>query len=253
VTYAATDGNSSYNALQLTGEKRFSNGLSFLTGYTWSHAIDNVPLQQGGNGEGPVPQDPRYRFLDRGNSSFDIRHRLTQSVLYNLPFGTGKRFHAPQGWINNAFGNWQLNTILIFQTGLPFTPSLASPVANTGTGSRPNRTGDPSLPNPTLNRWFNTALDVPGAPWATPALYTFGNAGRGILRGPGRTNVDFSVFKEFAVRERFRVQFRSEFFNVFNHPQFDLPNASIGSAVSGTISGTVGTSRDIQFGLRLVF
>ncbi|MEP6534412.1 MAG: TonB-dependent receptor [Bryobacteraceae bacterium] len=252
-TLAATDGISSYHAFQFTGEKRFSNGLGFLTGYTYSHSIDNVPLQQGGNGEGPLPQDPRYRASDRGNSSFDITHRLTQSAIYNLPFGNGQRYHASQHWVNNVFGNWQLNLIVIFQTGLPFTPALASPVANTGTGSRPNVTGNATLANPTLSRWFNTALDSSGAPWGTPALYTFGNAGRGILRAPGRTNFDFSVFKEFAATERLRVQFRSEFFNVFNHPQFDLPNASIGSAVAGTISGTVGTPRDIQFGLRLVF
>jgi hypothetical protein len=212
-----------------------------------------VRLQEGGNGDGPIPQDPRYRSLDRGPSSFDIRHRLTQSAIYDLPFGNAKRFHSPYRWVNNAFGNWQLNLILIFQTGLPFTPSLASPVANTGTGSRPNAVGDPSLSDPTLSHWFNTALDTSGAPWTTPALYTFGNSGRGVLRGPGRTHVDFSVFKEFAIMERVRLQFRSELFNVFNHPQFDLPNATIGSAVSGTISGTVGTSRDIQFGLRMVF
>src|SRR5262249_2058633 len=149
--------------------------------------------------------------------------------------------------------NWQLNLIVILQTGLPFTPSLASPVANTGTGSKPNLVGDPFVDNPTLTRWFNTALDTPGAPWQTPPPYTFGNSGRGVLRAHGRTNVDFSVFKEFPITERMRVQWRAEFFNVFNHPQFDLPNTSIGTALAGTISGTVGTPRDIQFGLRMVF
>ncbi len=252
-TLTATDGLSSYHALQVSAERRFAGGLGFLTGYTWSHSVDNVPLQQGGNGEGPAPQDPRYRFLDRGNSSFDIRHRWTQTALYDLPFGTGRRFRSSQNWVNTAFGNWQVNLILIFQTGLPFTPSLASPVANTGTGSRPNRVGNAGVNNPTLTRWFNTALDTSGAPWATPALYTFGNSGRGVLRAPGRTNVDFSVFKEFPVTERIRLQFRSEFFNIFNHPQFDLPNTNIGTDVAGTISGTVGTPRDIQFGLRIVF
>jgi len=252
-TLAATDGLSSYNALQISAEKRFSTGLGFLTAYTYSHSVDNVPLQQGGNGEGPAPQDPRFRFLDRGNSSFDIRHRWTQTALYDLPFGNGKRFHASQRWANTAFGNWQANLILIFQTGIPFTPSLASPVANTGTGSRPNRVGDASLPNPNLTQWFNTALDTPSAPWTTPALYTFGNAGRGILRSPGRTNFDFSIFKEFPITERIKLQWRSEFFNIFNHPQFDLPNTNVGTAVAGTISGTVGTPRDIQFGLRVVF
>ncbi len=113
--------------------------------------------------------------------------------------------------------------------------------------------GDASLPNPNLTQWFNTALDTPSAPWTTPALYTFGNAGRGILRSPGRTNFDFSIFKEFPITERIKLQWRSEFFNIFNHPQFDLPNTNVGTAVAGTISGTVGTPRDIQFGLRVVF
>ena len=176
LNYASTSGNSSYHALQVTAEKRFGTGLGFLTAYTYSHAIDNVPLQQGGNGDGPVPQDPRYRFLDRGNSSFDIRHRWTQTVLYNLPFGKGKKFSSSHNWVNTAFGDWQVNMILILQTGLPFTPSLASPVANTGTGSRPDRLGDAALPNPDPARWFNTALGTPGAPWGTPAIYTFGNA-----------------------------------------------------------------------------
>jgi hypothetical protein len=253
VTYTGTDGISGYHALQLSAEKRFAGGLGFLTGYTYSHSIDNVPLQQGGGGDGPVPQDVRFRFLDRGNSSFDIRHRWTQTALYNLPFGKGKRFQSQQRWMNALFGDWQLNLIIILQTGLPFTPALASPVANTGTGSRPNRVGDASLASPALSRWFNTALDTAGAPWTTPALFTFGNSGRGVLRGPGRTNVDFSVFKEFPIRERMKLQWRVEFFNLPNHPQFDLPNASLGNPVAGTIAGTVGTPRDIQFGLRLVF
>ena len=253
LNYASTSGNSSYHALQMSAEKRFGTGLGFLTAYTYSHTMDNVPLQQGGNGDGPVPQDPRYRFLDRGNSSFDIRHRWTQTVLYNVPFGKGKKFSSSQNWVNTAFGGWQVNMILILQTGLPFTPSLASPVANTGTGSRPDRLGDATLPDPDPARWFNTALGTPGAPWGTPAIYTFGNAGRGFLYGPGRTNIDVSLFKEFDITERVRLQFRAEFFNLPNHPQFDLPNASIGTSVAGTISGTVGTPRDIQFGLRAVF
>jgi hypothetical protein len=253
LNYASTSGNSAYNALQISAEKRFSSGLGFLTAYTWSHAMDNVPLQQGGNGDGPVPQDVRYRFLDRGNSSFDIRHRWTQTALYNLPFGKGKKFSASRNWVNTAFGDWQVNMILLFQTGLPFTPALGSPVANTGTGSRPDRLGDATVSNPDPARWFNTALGTSGAPWGTPTIYTYGNAGRGFMWGPGRTNIDVSLFKEFGITERIRLQFRAEFFNLPNHPQFDLPNATLGTSVAGTISGTVGTPRDIQFGLRVVF
>jgi len=252
-TITATDGNSGYHSLQLTAEKRFSNGLSFVSSFAYSHAIDNVPLQEGGNSEGPLPQDPRYRYLDRGDSLFDIRRRFTQTLLYDLPFGQGKRFHFEQKLANTLLGNWQVNMILSTQTALPFAPVLANSVANTGTSSRPNLVGDFHLSDPTITHWFNTALNTPGAPWATPAQYTFGNAGRGILRGPNRTDVDFSVFKDFPVTERFHLQFRGEFFNLFNHPQFDLPGQSIGSPSAGVISGTVGTPRDIQFSLRLMF
>ena len=114
-----------------------------------------------------------------------------------------------------------MNMILSKQTGLPFTPTLANSVANTGTTSRPNLAGDWHIAQPTLTRWFNTDLNTAGAPWATPAQFNFGNAGRGILRGPGRTNLDFSVLKQFAITERFRLQLRGEFFNLFNHPQFN--------------------------------
>jgi hypothetical protein len=96
-------------------------------------------------------------------------------------------------------------------------------------------------------------LNTAGAQWATPAQFTYGNAGRGILRGPGRTDVDFSVFKQFAATERLHLQLRGEFFNVLNHPQFDLPGQTIGSPSAGVITATVGTPRDIQFSLRLLF
>jgi hypothetical protein len=252
-TFAATDGNSDYHSLQLTAEKRFSNGLAFLSSYTYAHSIDNVPLQQGGNGEGPIPQDPRYRFLDRGNSLFDIRQRFSQTLLYDLPLGQGKRYHFGQRWENRLLGNWQINMILSTQGGLPFAPVLANSVANTGASSRPNLVGDWYISDPTITHWFNTVLNTAGAPWATPAQFTYGNAGRGILRGPRRTNMDFSVFKQYAATERLGVQFRGEFFNVLNHPQFDLPGQTIGSPSAGVITGTVGTPRDIQFSLKLLF
>ena len=100
-----------------------------------------------------------------------------------------------------------------------------------------------------MTRPFNTA----GAAWATPLQYTYGNSGRNPLRGPGRINLDFSLFKQFAVRERYRLQFRAEFFNLFNTPQFDLPNAVIGNPAAGVISSIVGTPRQIQFALHLTF
>ncbi len=241
VTYYVSDGKSSYHALQLSAEKRLSAGLTGLFGYTWSHSIDNVATDFGG-GTG-TPQDPRYRNVDRGNSAFDIRHRFTASLTYRMP-GFGLKGPAAI-----ALGGWQVNTVVQAQTGLPFTPQLNSPTVNTGTGSRPNRVGTGTLPasERSLSRWFDASA------FTVPAQFVYGNAGRDILFGPGRTNVDASLFKDFRILERTTLQFRAESFNLFNHPQFGQPNANIGSGAVGTITSTVGNPRQMQLALRLQF
>jgi hypothetical protein len=251
-TYGDTTGIANYHSLQVTAERRFTKGLAWLGAYTYSHSIDNVPTQQGGGSEGPVPQDIRYRFLDRGSSSFDIRQRTSQSVIYDLPFGKGRHFDFSNSFANAILGGWQINGILTLQSGLPFTPVLATPVSNAGS-SRPNRAASGEISDPTITHWFDTSFNTPGAAWATPLQYTYGNGGRNTLRGPRRTNIDGSLFKETQIAERYRLQFRAEFFNALNHPQFDLPNATIGSASAGVISSTVGSPRDIQLSLRLWF
>jgi hypothetical protein len=251
-TYGDTTGISNYHSLQVSAERRFRNGLGWLGSYTYSHSIDNVPLQQGGGADGPIPQDIRYRFLDRGTSGFDIKHRTSQSVIYDLPFGKGRHFGVSNSFANAILGGWQVNGILTVQTGLPFTPTLATSVSNAG-GSRPDRLTSGAVANPTIAHWFDTSFNTSGAAWATPRQYTYGNAGRNILRGPGRTNLDFSAFKLIPITERCQLQFRGEFFNIFNHPQFDLPNTTIGSTGAGVISSTVGSPRDIQLSLRLTF
>jgi hypothetical protein len=251
-TFGDTTGVGNYHSLQVTAERRFRKGLAWLGAYTYSHSIDNVPTQQGGGSEGPVPQDIRYRFLDRGSSSFDIRHRTSQSIIYELPFGKGRRFGISNPFARALVGGWQVNGILTLQGGLPFTPTLATSVSNAG-GSRPDRLTTGQLSDPTLTHWFDTSFNVPGGAWATPRQYTYGNGGRNILRGPSRANLDCSLFREERIAERYRIQLRGEFFNAFNHPQFDLPNATIGSAAAGVISSTVGSPRDIQLSLRLVF
>ncbi|MDX2181473.1 MAG: carboxypeptidase regulatory-like domain-containing protein [Bryobacteraceae bacterium] len=252
VTYNATDGRSNYHSLQATAEKRFSSGMSFLTAYTWSHSIDNVPNQFGGGDNGPIPQDIRYRNVDRGNSGFDIRHRVTHSMNYELPFGKGKKFDPGSRFADLIVGGWQTNTIFTWQTGLPFTPQLQAPVANAG-GSRPDRIKDGSIKAPTRAAWFDPSLNTANSAWRTPAQFTYGNGGRNILYGPGRVNLDFSIFKNFAITERFKLEYRSEFFNLTNTPQFGLPNSSIGSPAAGTITGLSGPNRQIQMALRLAF
>ncbi|MFN7918976.1 MAG: TonB-dependent receptor [Bryobacteraceae bacterium] len=246
ITYAVSDGLSSYVSGQLEVIKRMASGTNIMFGYTLGHAIDDVGTEFGG-GTG-TPQDIRNRRADRGNAAYDIRHRATLSVTHRLPFGKGQKFNVtgPADWI---VGGWQLNGIVIMQTGLPFTVGHAG--ANTGGagGSRPDFLRDPALPSDqrTLQRWFDPAA------FLTPAIYTFGNVGRNTLYGPGRWNVDASLFKDFRIREPLVLQFRAEAFNLFNHPQFGQPNATIGTSSAGTITSTVGNPRQLQLALRLQF
>lgn len=206
----------------------------------------------GGASNGPIQQDIRFRNLDRGDSGFDIRHRLTHSMTYELPVGKGKRFSFSSGVANHVLGDWQTNVIFTAQTGLPFTPVLNTAVSNAG-GSRPDQLKSGDLDEKDPARWFDTSVGTPGAAWGLPAQYTYGNAGRNILRGPGRVNFDFSLFKNFVFNERWNLQFRAESFNLFNTPQFALPNPNVGSPAAGTITSIVGNPRQMQFALRLAF
>jgi len=246
VSYFNTTGLSNYYALQVSVNKRLRQGLSALLGYTWSHSIDDVQLEFGGGAAGPQPQDPRNIGPERGNSNFDIRHRLTLSYVWELPFGKGRAMLNRGGFSNFVLGGWQTNGILTIQSGLPFTPVLQTSTTNTGTGSRANVVGPVSYPK-TLNRWFDPTA------FGSPAVYTYGNAGRNILFGPSRWNWDMSLFKDFPIGERMKFQFRAEAFNIFNHPQFGLPNANIGNVQAGMITSTVGNPRQLQGALRFQF
>ena len=253
VDYNVSDGLAAYHSLQSSLERRFANGIGFLTAYTWSHSVDFVANQFGGADNGPLPQDARFRRNDRGNSGFDLRHRFVHSMNYELPFGKGRKFAASHNAINQVFGGWDANMIFVKQTGLPFTPVLNTSVSNAG-GSRPDRYKSGNLDNPTIAKWFDTSLGAPGtAAWGVPAQFTFGNGGRNVLFGPGRTNVDFSIFKNIMFKEKYKLQFRTEMFNIFNHAQFDLPNTAVGGPSAGIIAGIVGTPRQIQFALRFSF
>ncbi|MBK7930366.1 MAG: TonB-dependent receptor [Bryobacterales bacterium] len=254
VNYMVSDGLSNYHSLQASLERRFSGGLGLLSAYTWSHSIDTVQNAFGGAANGPIPQDRRCRHdCERGASGFDIRHRFTQSVNYALPFGKGRRMDfGGSRAANFALGGWDTNAILTLQTGLPYTPTLQTSVSNAG-GSRPDRLGEGTLDNPDPFRWFDTSFNTAGAVWGIPQQFTFGNSARNALYGPGRVNLDWSLFKNFQVTENSRAQFRLETFNLFNTPQFDLPNATIGNPAAGRITATVGNNRQIQLALRFQF
>ena len=246
VTYAVSDGLSNYNAAQLTVEKRLSHGLGVLLGYAWGHIIDDTGNAYGG-GTG-TPQDPRNRRADRGNASFDVRHRMTISYLYNLPFGKGRTLLNRGGPANLLLGGWQTNGIATLQTGLPFTPQLQTSTTNC-CASRPDRIANGTLPSGqrSIAHWFDTAA------FTTPPPFTYGSAGRDILFGPGRVNFDMSLFKDFPIREEMKLQFRAEAFNIFNTPQFGQPNASIGNVQAPVISSIVGNPRQLQMALRFQF
>jgi hypothetical protein len=247
VTYRTNFGDSKYHSLQARVEKRASNGLTLSVAYTWSHYLSDAPNINGG-GNGP-PQDARCFSCEWGNAPEDRRHVLTLNHVYELPFGTGRR------WLNNGalgyvVGNWNLSGIWSLASGEHFTPTLATAVSNSagGGGDRPNRIRDGNLDGSerTIDRWFDVGAFV------APAQFTFGNAGRGILVGPGNYNVDLGVHRNFRFTEQWRMSLRWEMFNAFNRANFGTPNAAIGNANAGQIS-TTAPARIMQLALKLSF
>ena len=243
-------GISNYNALQLTAEKRLSSGLYFLAAYTYSRSLDDGAGGNSSSSESRANlQDPRNISANYGLSDFNYSHRFTDSTIYQLPVGHGRKFLANDGAVADALlGGWELNGILTLETGAPFSLTMATSVANTGTFTRPNRLCNGNLPSSqrTLKEWYNTSCFV------SPPVYQFGNAGRNILIGPGFETLDFSLHKDFHIRERLGMDFRVESFNLLNHPNFGIPGTSIGSTTAGTISGIIpgGNSRETQFAAR---
>jgi outer membrane receptor protein involved in Fe transport len=244
-------GPSNYNALQLTAEKRMSYGLSFLGAYTWSRSLDEGAGGNSSTGESRINiQNPRNLLADYGLSNFNYGQRFTLSTVYQIPVGRGRKFLANTNRFADAVvGGWQLTSIVTLESGAPFSVSLANASANTGTFTRPNRVCNGNLPSgqQKIAEWYNVSCFV------TPPLYTFGNTGRNVLIGPGLETWDLGTDKDFHITERFAVQFRAEFFNTLNHPNFGLPNSSIGSTAAGTITGVLTNARQVQFALRMHF
>jgi hypothetical protein len=249
IQYTQSLGNSEYEAVEARVERQYVNGVSMLLTYTYGKTIDNGGVQLGGGDTNY--RDVRNLRAERARAAFDIESRLVLSALYDLPFGRTRHFRISNPVVNTILGDWQLNTIAIVRSGFPFTPELGFSTANTG-DPRPNRIGDGNLSadRRTIQHWFDTAAFVAATP------FSFGNAGRDILNGPGATNFDFSTFKRVPVRklgESGEVQFRAEFFNLFNHPQFSNPNNRVDLPQGGTITNTSHAMRQIQLGLKLLF
>jgi outer membrane receptor protein involved in Fe transport len=242
--------NSSYNAGQVKIEKRTASGLAFLMSYSYSKSIDISSTVHGTSQPYNGVQNSFDIRASRGPSDFDLTQNFVTSVVYDLPFGPGKRFLNGSGPLTRYLaGGWQLTTIVTSNSGFPFTLQVPYDNANVGGGAqRPMLVGDllPSGFQQTPSAWFNTSA-------VTVVPYTFGNLGRNTLRQDGLQNVDFGAFKQFKFTEKRSLEFRSEFFNLFNHPNFGAPNTAIGSPTFGQISSVVGLPRVVQFGLKVNF
>jgi Carboxypeptidase regulatory-like domain len=257
-----SEGLSSYNALQVDVSRRFRRGFQIRGVYTFAKSLDDgtaLNSSVGSNAPGFVmfPLNPK---LDWGPSTSDVRHSAVINGTWELPFGKGRALLTNAGrWTQVFAGGWTLSGIETLQSGLPFTPSLGYNPANDGDSRNPVRPSwNPAFSGPVVlggpNQYFS-----PNA-FRSPASGTYGNVGRDTLTGPGLAELDFSALKLVNVTERLRVQFRAEFFNILNHANFGTPNtvvltsATSGPAqTAGVITSTSTTSRQIQFGLKLLW
>lgn len=246
-THVEQRGVGNYHAMQIGLNKRFSNGVSFLTNYTWSKAIENPASNYGNTGH----QDVRNLDADRALAGVDLRHRWVASWLYELPFGRGRQYlSSTSAIVNHIVGNWQLGGVGLVMSGLPFTVS--------GGAGRPDRVCNGQTPpgGHTIERWFDaTCFPLPATvadPVRGGVYIPFGNSGANPLTGPGTVNFDFSAFKSFLVTEGKRVEFRSEWFNAFNHAQFLNPSSAVNTGTTGRLLNAK-PSRQIQMALKFIF
>ena len=255
-----TEGNSSYNALQLDVTKRFTQGLQFRANYTWSKSLDinSAPTGAQANNESQMVMDRFDLRKDWGPSALNAAQQVHVMGSYELPFGQGKY------WLGDAKGaedklvsGWTFNTITTVTSGFPLTPQDGSNRSGDGDTRNPDRPSlNPAFSGPIVEgsptQWFNPNAFVLSAPG------TYGTLGRGTLRGPGLVSMDVSLLKDTRLSEKVTMQFRTECFNVLNHTNFNTPNLTVFSGAApnptaGQITATATPSRQIQFGLKLIY
>ncbi len=233
---------SNYHGLTVNYRRSWKTGMHVLASFTWSVYRDNST----GPGFGFSPDRDRLAY-DYSLNYNNIPKSFVLSYIYELPVGRGKRWGNQLNSIaNGILGGWQLSGITTFKDGWPLAISGDDNVNNFNNSSRPNCTGNPSVANPTIDKWFNTDA------FSAPPAYTFGNCPRtlGSIRAMGRNNWDINLAKDWKWQERFRIQFRGEFFNAFNHTYLLGPDTYLQSATFGQVS-SAGTPRDIQLGLKV--
>jgi hypothetical protein len=241
VTINAWIGSSTYNAFQLKAERRFSAGLSLLAAYTYSKII-NV-------GEQGYRDPLNNRDLDRGLGIYSAPWRFTGVYTYELPFGRGRKWMNNNRALDLVLGGWELSGITTLQSGFPLSPSNSIDTCVCGAVIRPNVSGNPTLDGSERSegRWFDTSV------FSSPAQWTIGNAGRGLIWGPGLVNWDMTISKSFNITERFRLQYRAEAYNLTNTPYFANPNVTAGSGTFGRVTAVSNQARQMQMALKLYF
>jgi len=258
INYLPHSAQSNYHSLFVRVEKPFVGGLSWLASYNFSKAISNAPQFRNAGGingaENSPPQDSYNLAAERGLAYFDTRHRLVNTVVFQLPFGRDKRF-LRYGLPSKVLGGWETSGILTLQTGFPFTLNLRGDTAGVGAGTggifvRPNAVPgvDSSLSGDqrSTSRFFNTAA------FSLPAAGTFGNVGRNTMIGPAFVNTDIVLSRHIRLREGLKLQFRAEFFNTVNHPNFNLVGRIMNDPTFSQVLSQF-DPRQLQFGLKVIF
>ena len=255
-----TEGNSSYNALEIDVLRRLNRGLQLRGNYTWSKNLDDNSALTGAqaNNQPQMILDRNHISRDWGLSALNVSSQASISAMYELPFGQGK------AWLNTLSGlkgklvnGWQLNGIATLLSGFPLTPLLGTNISGDGDTRNPDRPSwNPNFSGPVIlgnpNHWFNPQAFI------LPAPGTYGNVGRGVLTGPGLADLDLSLFKNIALSERQTLQFRAEAFNTLNRSNYGVPNTTVFSsgavsASAGLIAATATPAREIQLALKLLF
>jgi hypothetical protein len=264
VSWRGTKNNSDYNGLSLAARRSFSRGFLIAANYMWSHEIDDGS-NGSGDGDSLVPQNVACQACERASGIWDARHVFNANAVYELPFGAGRELLNQPGFWRAVAGGWQVTSTFLARTGFPINAlvnrsSSSVPDGNTNS-QRPNLVPGVPLTPPggsTIGEWLNPAA------FSIPVSGTFGDAPRNLARGPGAWQIDLGLGKRIAISERVRLEFRSEFFNIFNHPQYGLPQATFGLPGFGTVTQTVntttpvspigaGTPREIQLAVKVVF
>jgi len=247
-------GDSSYHALNIKVEKRYSNGLNFMSTFTFSKYLDNVNSGSDLGGNGINYQHPELRGLDKSLSNNDVPKRWISSAVYELPFGHNRRWNISNPMLNHILGGWGLSVIADIHDGGPWGVNEQTNTSNTfGQSQRPNLLRNPNLSSGRsrsefLAQYFDTAAFV------APGAGNFGNAARNLGHGPGYAGFDASVHKTWRIAETKTLQFRGDFFNAPNRPQFGQPGMARGSGGFGKVSTVLaGSQRIMQMSLRLEF